>query len=127
VMLTCDRCGKKWQLSDNNIGARCGIRLSAAEWCDGKLIGRAARIEALSRRLLASLPRCEHRTWDEQRLKDDVCGVPATHRDLSHADCVFAYWCDEHKTGEGLHGPASDEVEWADAARELARELGEET
>lgn len=113
-MLRCDRCGKEWNLSDNNIGVRCGIRLGSAEWCDGKLLGRAARIEAAARELLEALPRCG-------LLHDDEEGVPfgcdklATHAGVCDGRDGYACGPCRCKTCKPL--------KWADAARELEKAL----
>lgn len=87
------------------------------------MAARAGRLEAAARELLARLPRCEWQLWDDERQRSVRCDRLATHMDLNFAECDHSYWCDEHKAGESLHGPASEKVEWADAAAKLAAEL----
>lgn len=122
-MLKCDRCGKEWNLSDNNIGVRCGIRLGSAEWCDGKLIGRAARIEAAARKLLEALPRCRYDGLDVS----EPCQARAMWVcfDLT---CAPEFRCDGHKYEHDQIGGCFDHAKshpawWADAARELEKAL----
>lgn len=36
--LRCDACGRLWSTFGASVGARCGVRLSSAEWCGGRLV-----------------------------------------------------------------------------------------
>lgn len=36
--LRCDNCDRLWSDFAAKVGERCGVRLSPAQWCDGKLV-----------------------------------------------------------------------------------------
>lgn len=36
--LRCDNCDRLWSDFAAKVGERCGVRLNAAHWCDGKLV-----------------------------------------------------------------------------------------
>lgn len=75
------------------------------------MAARAATIEAAARKLLEALPRCG-RIPDDGPLR--MCGKLALYQESGPA--YEPYLCEEHRLGP-------DEVQWADAARELAAAL----
>lgn len=81
---------------------------------------RGERLEAAARELLERLPRCQHRTWDEQRAKDDACDEPATHVYINHAECTVVFLCEDHEAPYEIAAA----LPWADAASKVREALG---
>lgn len=121
----CDVCECESVRTGKDGRPYCGMhgepRAVIEEW----QVERLKRIEALSRRLLAALPRCRYDGPDvRQRCEARAMWVCF---DLT---CAPEFRCDAHKYEHAEIGGCFDHAEshaawWADAARELARELGE--